>query len=369
MMRMNSKLSPPLRPRLLCVALFLGTLAFSAKAPAQSESARPTADRIYPVQPLEQSVSRGIVTRDPSSIVKCKDGYWVFYTGRGVPSYRSKDLVNWERGPAVFKTAPEWIAKAVPENRNMSYWAPDIIRVGDHYLLYYSVSTMGKMTSAIGLATNPTLDPNDPAYHWMDQGVVVQTHEGQAGDAYNAIDPSVFHDNDGSLWLTFGSYWSGIKLIQLDPQTGKPSAPDAKPYSLAYNESIEASHLCRHGDYYYLFVNWGSCCQGPKSTYNIRIGRSKTITGPYLDKTGADLMQSSGSVFLPTANGPLIGPGHAGTLNAEGKTWFTSDFEGDLRMDGKATLAIMPLRWNADGWPEATVHDVKVTKPAESAPK
>ena len=222
------------------------------------------------------------------------------------------------------------------------------------------------MTSAIGLATNPTLDPDDPAYHWTDQGFVVRT---QDGDGYNAIDPSVFHDSDGSLWLTFGSYWSGIKLIQLDPQTGKRIAPDSKMFSLAYNESIEASYLCRHDDYYYLFVNWGSCCQGPKSTYNIRIGRSKTVTGPYLDKAGVDMLHSGGSLFLATTNGPLIGPGHAGTLNAQGKNWFTSDFEGDLRMDGRATLAIMPLRWNADGWPEATVNDVKTDRPAESATK
>jgi len=225
---------------------------------------------------------------------------------------------------------------------------------------------MGKMTSAIGLATNPSLDPDDPAYHWTDQGFVVRT---QDGDGYNAIDPSVFHDKDGSLWLTFGSYWSGIKLIQLDPQTGKRIAPDSKLVSVAHNESIEASYLCRHENYYYLFVNWGSCCAGPKSTYNIRIGRSKSVTGPYVDKTGVDLLHGGGSLFLATTNGPLIGPGHAATLNAQGKDWFTSDFEGDLRMDGKATLAIMPLRWNADGWPEATVNDVKGIRTADSATK
>ena len=354
---------------LLLAAMFLGTLAFSFRAHAQSESTRTNANRIYPALPLEQSASRGIVTRDPSSIVKCKDDYWVFYTGRGVPSYHSKDLVKWERGPAVFKTAPEWIAKTVPENRNMSYWAPDIIKVGDRYLLYYSVSSMGKMTSAIGLATNPTLDPNDPAYQWSDQGIVVQTQEGQAGDAFNAIDPAMFQDADGSLWMAFGSYWTGLKLIQLDPQTGKRITPDSKPVSLAYNESIEAAFLCRHDDYYYLFVNWGSCCQGPKSTYNIRIGRSKTINGPYLDKAGVSLLKSGGSTFLATTNGPLIGPGHAAMLTAEGKTWFTCKFEGDLRMDGKATLAIMPLRWNADGWPEATVNDLKPAPAAETKTK
>jgi arabinan endo-1,5-alpha-L-arabinosidase len=368
-MRMNSKSNYLQYPRLLGAALFFGILSFSAKAPAQSESVRTNAIRIYPAQSLEQSASRGIVTRDPSSIVKCKDEYWVFYTGRGVPSYHSKDLVKWEHGPAVFGTAPEWIAKTVPENRNLSCWAPDVIKVGDRYLLYYSVSTMGKMTSGIGLATNPTLDPNDPAYQWTDQGVVVQTQEGQAGDAYNAIDPAIFHDADGSLWMVFGSHWTGIKLIQLDPKTGKRFAPDSKMHSLAYNESIEAAFIARHDDYYYLFVNWGSCCRGPESTYNIRIGRSKTISGPYMDKAGVSLLKSGGSTFLPTANGPLIGPGHAAMLTAEGKAWFTCKFEGDLRMEGKATLAIMPLRWNADGWPEATVNDLKPAASAEPKTK
>jgi len=356
----------PLNRRILLAAILTGALAFSAAASAQADSGKPESGKPFAVLPLEESASRGITTRDPSDIVKCKNEYWVFYTGRGVPSYRSKDLVKWEPGPAVFKAAPEWIAKIVPENRNMQYWAPDIIKLGDRFLLYYSVSSFGKMTSAIGLATNPTLDPADPAYHWTDQGFVVRT---QDGDGYNAIDPSVFNDSDGSLWLTFGSYWTGIKLIQLDSQTGKQMAPDSKPLAIAHNESIEASYLCRHDNFYYLFVNWGGCCAGPKSTYNIRIGRSKSVTGPYLDKAGMDMLHSGGSLFLPTTNGPLIGPGHAGILKAQGKDWFTSDFEGDLRMEGKATLAIMPLRWNADGWPEATVNDVKGVRSADSGTK
>ena len=356
----------PLNRRILLAAILTGALAFSAAASAQADSGKPESGKPFAVLPLEESASRGITTRDPSDIVKCKNEYWVFYTGRGVPSYRSKDLVKWEPGPAVFKAAPEWIAKIVPENRNMQYWAPDIIKLGDRFLLYYSVSSFGKMTSAIGLATNPTLDPADPAYHWTDRGFVVRT---QDGDGYNAIDPSVFNDSDGSLWLTFGSYWTGIKLIQLDSQTGKQMAPDSKPLAIAHNESIEASYLCRHDNFYYLFVNWGGCCAGPKSTYNIRIGRSKSVTGPYLDKAGMDMLHSGGSLFLPTTNGPLIGPGHAGILKAQGKDWFTSDFEGDLRMDGRATLAIMPLRWNADGWPEATVNDVKAVRSAESGTK
>src|SRR5512141_598236 len=184
---MKPKISCPLGQRLLLGATLMGTLSGSMAAQSQADATKPGSQKAIPVLPLEQSASRGITTRDPSSIVKCKDEYWVFYTGRGVPSYRSRDLVRWERGPAAFQTAPEWIARIVPENRRMQYWAPDIIKLGDRYLLYYSVSTFGKMTSAIGLATNPTLDPDDPAHRWTDQGFVVRTQE---GDGYNAIDPS-----------------------------------------------------------------------------------------------------------------------------------------------------------------------------------
>jgi arabinan endo-1,5-alpha-L-arabinosidase len=302
--------------------------------------------------PLEQTASRGIVTRDPSTIVKCKGEFWVFYTGHGIPSFHSKDLVKWSPGPPVFRTAPEWIATAVPENRHMSYWAPDVIHLGNRYLLYYAVSSFGKITSAIGLATTPTLDPADPAYHWTDHGIVVQSREG--GD-FNAIDPSVFSDDNGTLWLSFGSYWSGIKLIQLDPRTGKRLSPDSPMSSLACNKSIEASCLYKHDGYYYLFVNWGSCCQGVKSTYNIRMGRSRKVTGPYIDRDGVDMLKGGGTLLLSN-KGPLFGPGHAGILIDNGKSWFTSDFEGDTRMGGKATLAIMPLTWKS-GWPVVKVVD------------
>src|ERR1051325_10667806 len=114
----------------LFAGMLMGALACLAAARAQTDTTRPNLEKSMMVRPLEESASRGIPTRDPSSIVNCKNEYWVFYTGRGVPSYHSKDLVTWERGPAVFQTAPEWIAKIVPENRRMLYWAPDVIKLG-----------------------------------------------------------------------------------------------------------------------------------------------------------------------------------------------------------------------------------------------
>ena len=206
---------------------------------------------------------RNASTHDPSTLIKCKDEFWVFSTGRGVPSWHSKDLATWSPGPAIFTTAPPWVGEAVPANRNLNYWAPDVIFMGGRFLVYYSASTFGKRVSGIGLVTSPTLDPNDPAYKWTDQGLVVGS---KTNDEFNTIDPAVFHDANGSLWLTFGSFWSGIKMIQLDPKTGKRLAPDSPLYALAHDDSIEASYLYQHAGYYYLFVNWGMCCRGVSST-------------------------------------------------------------------------------------------------------
>jgi arabinan endo-1,5-alpha-L-arabinosidase len=291
--------------------------------------------------------SRGAHVHDPSTIVKCDGEYWLFYTGRGVPSFHSRDLMNWVAGPHVLTNPPAWSEAAVPDHHGLSYWAPDVMRVGNRYLLYYSISVFGRNTSAIGLATTPTLDPNNPAFGWKDEGEVIRCVR---TNNFNTIDPAIFQDVDGKLWLSFGSYWSGIKLIRLDPKTGKRIAPDSPMYSLAHADSIEASYLYRHDNYYYLFLNWGQCCRGTNSTYNIRVGRSPTVTGPYLDDRGVDLMAGGGKLFLET-EGKFIGPGHAGIYSEGGTNYLSCHFYDGSRA-GLSALAILPMRWTANNWPE-----------------
>lgn len=303
---------------------------------------------------------RDVSLHDPSTIIKCKNEFWIFSTGRGVLSWHSKDLVKWERGPGVFVTnLPPWTAEILPANRGGGLWAPDVARVNGRYLLYYSASSFGKNVSGIGLVTSPTLDPNDPAYQWTDRGTVITS---KAGNDFNAIDPAVFEDKDGSLWLTFGSFWSGIKMIQLDPQTGQRLASDSPLYSLAHYDSIEASYLYQHGGYYYLFVNWGLCCRGVNSTYRIAVGRSEKVTGPYLDADGKNMLDGGGTIFLDTTT-PYVGPGHAGIIEANGKLWLSCHFEATEPTPAVASktgpaprrssrLAIIPLRWNVDQWPQ-----------------
>jgi arabinan endo-1,5-alpha-L-arabinosidase len=300
------------------------------------------------VADLQPEATRTVRAHDPSTIVKCKDEYWVFCTGRGIPSYHSRDLRVWESGPHVISNAPPWAAEAVPQNSGHDFWAPDVIHLGDRYLLFFSVSTWGKNTSAIGLRTNPTLDPGDASYRWTDQGIVVQS---RATNDFNTIDPAVCQDLQGKLWLAFGSFWTGIKLIELNPTTGLRISPDSPMYSLAHKDKIEASYIYPHEGFYYLFVNWGQCCQGVASTYNIRVGRSAAITGPYLDKAGTDMMLGGGTLFL-TTQGKFIGPGHAGIVTQASTNWLSCHFYDGTR-EGRPTLGLLPLRWDADGWPEA----------------
>ena len=315
-----------------------------ARRPAEQAAA--TARSPADAATLRALGSRDIRTHDPSTLIACDGEYWVFHTGRGIPSWRSKDLVTWQEGPRVFEQAPAWVAEAVPENRNTNFWAPDILRVGDRYLLYYSVSSFGKKTSAIALATNATLDPANPRFKWSDEGIVVRSG---ADTNYNAIDPALLRDRDGRLWMTFGSFWSGLKLLELDPATGKRLAPDSPLHALAHDRAIEAVFLHRRGGHYYLFLNHGTCCRGINSTYHIRVGRSESITGPYLDRAGRNLLEGGGTLVLES-EGPFIGPGHAGIVNLGGREWFSCHFY-DASQNGRPTYALRPLTWDADGWP------------------
>ena len=287
-----------------------------------------------------------LALHDPSTIVKCDGNYWVFATGRGIVSRYSPDLVEWRTGPPVFNQPPAWTTNSVAGHRGR-FWAPDVIHDNGRYLLYYSVSTWGSRNSAIGLATNPTLNPSSPGYQWQDRGVVIRSSE---SDDFNAIDPSVMQDAGGRLWLAFGSFWSGIKLVELDPKTGLRLSTNAPLQTLAWKDAIEAPCLHRHGDSYYLFVNWGLCCHGTNSTYNIRVGRSANVLGPYLDQDGVDLARGGGTLVLQT-HGYRVGPGHAGILDQGPTTWFSYHFY-DARSHGTAMLDLQPLRWNSNGWPE-----------------
>ena len=149
--------------------------------------------------------------------------------------------------------------------------------------------------------------------------------------------------------MVFGSVWRGIYLVELDSRTGQRVAPDSPLHRVAYHSDIEAASLHRREDRYYLFVNWGRCCRGTNSTYEIRVGRSQNITGPYLDRDGQDLANGGGTLFLKT-NGPDIGPGHVSVLSDAGRE-FVSFHVYDATLRGRSQLRLRTLNWSEDGWP------------------
>lgn len=295
---------------------------------------------------LPNTGGKGLRLHDPSTIVRERNQWWLFSTGRGVSSFHSTNLIDWIAGPPLFTNAPGWALEAVPDNRRTYYWAPDVIKVNDRFLVYYSVSSFGQNRSVIGLVSNSTLDPSAPGFQWRDDGQVISSDR---TNNFNAIDPALVKDEDGRLWMTFGSFWSGIKIIELDPNTGKRVTPDSPISSLAHSQTIEAPCIYFHDQNYYLFVNWGYCCRGTNSTYNIRVGRSQKITGPYLDQAGQDMAQGGGTLLLQT-EGTAIGPGHAGILRDGDRYWFSMHFyDGTDR--GASKLSVRPLLWQSSGWP------------------
>jgi arabinan endo-1,5-alpha-L-arabinosidase len=288
---------------------------------------------------------RRLRVHDPSTVVMDAGRVWSFATGHGVALLKRGNTGEWAAAGTVFKhnEYPVWHKEMVPENSG-HLWAPDVIRVGNRWLVYYSVSSFGKNTSAIGLVSGKTLDPESKDYGWKDEGMVIRSVR---TDRFNAIDPALVMD-DGRLWMSFGSFWDGLMLVELDPETGKMKTPDAKPLQIANHAEIEAPYICKQGDWYYLFVNWGKCCRGVDSTYEIRVGRGREITGPYTDKEGVGLNNGGGTPVLASEK-EFIGPGHASIFAEKDRQWLVHHYyDGDDR--GRSKLRMVPLKWE-NGWP------------------
>jgi arabinan endo-1,5-alpha-L-arabinosidase len=307
-------------------------------------------------------------THDPSII---KEGStWYLYgtvTEKApdgqLPIRCSQDLHNWKRCGYVFKSIPDWIKKASPETKDL--WAPDPSYFNGRYHIYYAYSVFGKNTSGIALLTNRTLDPASPDFKWVDEGVVLVSRK---EDDFNAIDPNISFDAEGHPWMSFGSFWSGIKMRRIDPLTGKLSVEDPKLYSLASRQrptnpppnppglpgdwqAVEAPVIVRHGGYYYLFVSWDLCCRGAKSNYRTMVGRSRDITGPYVDASGKSLLEGGGTSLL-SGNSRWAGPGGESVLlQPEGDIIVFHAYD---RKSGKPSLQISSLTWTG-GWPHAAL--------------
>lgn len=331
-----------LRYRMVAVVFFV-LLATCSQTSAQSA-------RLPQPSELQGDIRQ---VHDPS-IIKEGRNFYLFSTRAGISIRCATELVRWRLCGDVFAHLPEWAVKDVPGLRGL--WAPDVSHFNGKYHLYYSASTFGSNRSSIGLVTNLTLDPASDKYRWMDQGKVIGS---TPSDDWNAIDPNVVLDERGQPWLSFGSFWGGIKLRQLDYATGKLSSHDQTLHALASRPrtaqlpgAIEAPAIVRKNGYFYLFVSFDFCCRGKDSTYNTRVGRARRVTGPYIDRDGKPMMEGGGTIVV-ASQGQWIGPGHCAVLqDKEGETLVYHAYDTEWR--GIPTLRIATLIWDPAGWPTIT---------------
>lgn len=312
--------------------------AGTAGAPADDRCDIANYDEANPPETLTLTGSLG--AHDPV-VIEAHDQFYLFHTGLGAKT--SSNLTSWQGAPGVFGSNPSWIAEAVPGVSNL--WAPDISYFGGQYHLYYSASTFGDNRSCIGHATRAALNSGS----WTDHGAVVCSNV-DSNDNWNAIDPNVIVDLEGTPWLSFGSFWGGLKMIELTQEGARANdaltSIAARPQN---NGALEAPFIIRRCGYYYLFVSFDTCCQGVNSTYKIMVGRSTEVTGPYSDKNGTAMMMGGGTLILQGST-RYKGPGHNAVIFTEDAA-YNVYHSYDANANGQSVLRISELVFDSEGWP------------------
>ena len=270
-----------------------------------------------------------IFIHDPSTIAECDGKYYTFGTGSG--GLISEDGYTWTGGGV----------------RTGGGVAPDVIKIGDRYLVSYSAGfpgTEGKTRGNIITMWTKTLDPESPDFGYSDPMLVAWA---EADEDCWAIDPAFLMGPDGKLWCSYGTYFGTIRICELDPKTG-----NRMPGDVATDIAIdcEATALMYRNGWYYLLATHGTCCDGVNSTYNIVVGRSRNPRGPYYDNVGRDMMEGGGRMVLSAGN-RVTGPGHFGHFVVdEGVERMSCHYEADMDLSGRSVLAINALQWR-DDWP------------------
>lgn len=296
--------------------LFIGASVFAALMSVQTAEAQTGQPYIH----------------DPSTLAECDGKFYTFGTGQG--GLISEDGWSW-KGGAV---------------RPGGGAAPDVIKLGDRYLVIYGATgggLGGGHNGRILTMWNKTLDPNSPDFKYT-EAIEVAASDGQEDN--DAIDPGIMLDpNTGRLWVSYGTYFGFIRLIELDPATGKRVEGNvAKDIAI----DCEATDLIYRDGWYYLLGTHGTCCDGVNSTYNIVVGRSRSVEGPYIDNVGRDMLQGGGKMVI-AAGDRVAGPGHFGrTIVDEGVEVMSCHYEADFNQGGRSVLGIRPLLWK-NGWPVA----------------
>ncbi|UJW31063.1 arabinan endo-1,5-alpha-L-arabinosidase [Saccharothrix sp. AJ9571] len=288
--------------------------------------------------PLPGRVTGDVGVHDPS-VVKRPDGsYLVAHTGNGITLKTSTDRTAFRNAGSAFPNGTSWANPYTDNSRNL--WAPDLSYRDGQYHLYYSASTFGSNRSAIFLATSPSGNSGT----WTHRGLVI---ESRTSDNFNAIDPDLVVDDQGRWWLSFGSFWSGLKMIALDPATGLRADSTVRSIAGRNGGAIEAPNIVKRGSYYYLFVSFDQCCQGAASTYRVMVGRSTSVTGPYADRNGTALTSGGGTEIL-AGQGSVHGTGHQDVLADSDSDVLFYHYYAD---NGASLLGVNLLAIDSAGWP------------------
>lgn len=310
---------------------------------------------LLPSRSLAQAID--IRVHDPV-VIEANGLYHLFCTGMGIAHFTSTDLENWEEADPVFPEKPAWTDEVVPEFRN-HIWAPDILFHNGQYYIYYSVSAFAKNTSAIGVATTKSLDPEDEGYGWTDHGIVIQSHPNR--DLWNAIDPNIVFDDEGVPWMSFGSFWDGLKLVRMapslleiaEPQEWHTIARRERSFELSDKNpgdaALEAPFIFKKDGWYYQFLSWDLCCRGANSTYKVVVGRSKNVEGPYFDREGKNLFHGGGSLVVE-GNENWYGAGHCSVYHFKEEDYMFMHAY-DAKDEGRPKFMVKKIRWSDDGWP------------------
>jgi len=287
---------------------------------------------------------------------------YLFCTGRGITVLKSNDLQSWEFQKPCFDSIPNWIKQRLPQ-ATLHFWAPDIIYHNGKWHLFYACSAFGKNTSVIGHATNTTLDYKAAEYKWTDEGCILQSIPHR--DNWNAIDPNIIIDKkNGTAWMTFGSFWGGIKLVKLTSDLSAIAEPqewytlnsrkqqEFVDDALAGDGAVEAPFIYYHDGYYYLFSSFDYCCRGKESTYKVVVGRSRDIIGPYIDKNDVRMDLGGGSLLIEGDKIRFEAIGHCAIVEYGDKDLFVA--HGYETKDGTSRLFIRTIEW-IDGWPNVAL--------------
>jgi len=273
---------------------------------------------------------------DPSTLQYSDGKWWTFGTGGG--GIVSEDGWTWKSGIAV---------------RPGGGAAPDAVKIGDRYLVGYSATGGGLGGGHAGRILtmwNLSLDPSSPVFNYSDP---IEVASSKYDEDCDAIDIGILYDEStGRLFCSYGTYFGNIRMVELDPKTGAHLEGN-EPKDIAID--CEASDLIYRDGWYYLLGTHGTCCDGVNSTYNIVVGRSRNVFGPYIDNVGRDMLEGGGKMVIGSRDG-LSGAGHFGrTIIDEGVEVMSMHWEADYSKSGRSCLAVYPLIWK-NGWPVGGYH-------------